>query len=74
MFLVILACGSAVLAGPSIGELGIGLCFGFGLVLVSVLCHRRNLGVSYQSCRFDSRVVVRTYIRPREFSEFSLKK
>ncbi len=34
MFLVLLACGSAVLAGPQIGVLGIGLCFGlvlFGL-------------------------------------------
>ena len=28
MFLVLLACGSAVLAGPSIGDPGIGLCFG----------------------------------------------
>lgn len=28
MFLVLLACGSAVLAGPKIGVLGIGLCFG----------------------------------------------
>lgn len=36
MFLVLLACGSAVLAGPSIGSLGIGLCF--GLVLVC-LCY-----------------------------------
>lgn len=36
MFLVILACGSAVLAGPHIGTLGIGLCF--GLVLVC-LCY-----------------------------------
>lgn len=36
MFLVILACGSAVLAGPQIGVLGIGLCF--GLVLVC-LCY-----------------------------------
>lgn len=36
MFLVILACGSAVLAGPSIGVLGIGLCF--GLVLLC-LCY-----------------------------------
>ena len=36
MFLVILACGSAVLAGPSIGGLGIGLCF--GLVLLC-LCY-----------------------------------
>lgn len=34
--LVLLACGSAVLAGPSIGGLGIGLCF--GLVLVC-LCY-----------------------------------
>lgn len=36
MFLVLLACGSAVFAGPSIGGLGIGLCF--GLVLVC-LCY-----------------------------------
>lgn len=36
MFLVILACGSAVLAGPKIGVLGIGLCF--GLVLLC-LCY-----------------------------------
>ena len=36
MFLVLLACGSAVLAGPSINGLGIGLCF--GLVLVC-LCY-----------------------------------
>lgn len=34
--LVLLACGSAVLAGPKIGVLGIGLCF--GLVLVC-LCY-----------------------------------
>lgn len=32
MFLVLLACGSAVLAGPVIGGLGVGLCFGFVLV------------------------------------------
>ncbi|MCM1033771.1 MAG: aquaporin [Odoribacter sp.] len=36
MMLVLLACGSAVLAGPQIGVLGIGLCF--GLVLVC-LCY-----------------------------------
>ncbi|MCM1532678.1 MAG: aquaporin [Ruminococcus flavefaciens] len=36
MFLVLLACGSAVLAGTSIGGLGIGLCF--GLVLIC-LCY-----------------------------------
>ena len=36
MFLALLACGSAVLAGPSNGGLGIGLCF--GLVLVC-LCY-----------------------------------
>ena len=36
MFLVLLACGSAVLAGPSIQGLGIGLCF--GLVLIC-LCY-----------------------------------
>lgn len=36
MFLVLMACGSAVLAGPEIGVLGIGLCF--GLILVC-LCY-----------------------------------
>lgn len=36
MLLVLLACGSAVLAGPSIGVLGIGLCF--GLILLC-LCY-----------------------------------
>ena len=36
MFLVLMACGSAVLAGPSIGVLGIGLCF--GLILIC-LCY-----------------------------------
>lgn len=36
MFLVLLACGSAVLAGQSIQTLGIGLCF--GLVLIC-LCY-----------------------------------
>ncbi|MCM1028174.1 MAG: aquaporin [Pseudoflavonifractor sp.] len=36
MLLVLLACGSAVLAGPSIGGLGIGLCF--GLILIC-LCY-----------------------------------
>lgn len=36
MFLVLLACGSAVLAGPKIGVLGIGICF--GLVLLG-LCY-----------------------------------
>lgn len=36
MFLVLLACGSAVLAGPVIGGYGIGVCF--GLVLIC-LCY-----------------------------------
>ena len=36
MFLVLLACGSAVLAGPHIGTYGIGVCF--GLVLIC-LCY-----------------------------------
>jgi aquaporin Z len=36
MFLVLLACGSAVLAGPSIGGYGVGVCF--GLVLIC-LCY-----------------------------------
>lgn len=37
MFLVLLACGSAVLAGPKIGVLGIGLCFGL-VLLCMVYC------------------------------------
>lgn len=36
MLLVLLACGSAVLAGPAIGVLGIGICF--GLILLC-LCY-----------------------------------
>lgn len=36
MFLVLLACGSAVLADPSIGIFGVGICF--GLVLIC-LCY-----------------------------------
>lgn len=32
MFLVLLACGSAVLAGPSIGGYGVGVCFGLTLL------------------------------------------
>ncbi len=36
MFLVLLACGSAVLAAPAIGILGVGICF--GLVLIC-LCY-----------------------------------
>ena len=36
MFLVLLACGSAVLAGPKIGVLGIGICFG---LILMVLCY-----------------------------------
>ena len=37
MFLVLLACGSAVLAGPIIGVLGIVLCFGL-VLLCLVYC------------------------------------
>jgi aquaporin Z len=37
MFLVLLACGSAVLAGPSIGGLGVGICFGL-VLLCLVYC------------------------------------
>lgn len=37
MFLVLMACGSAVLAGPKIGVLGIGLCFGL-VLLCLVYC------------------------------------
>lgn len=42
MFLVLLACGSAVLAGPKIGVLGIGLCF--GLVVLGATDARKGFG------------------------------
>jgi aquaporin Z len=34
-FLVLLACGSAVLAGPTIGAYGIGVCFGLVLICLA---------------------------------------
>lgn len=50
MFLVLLACGSAVLAGPKIGVLGIGLCF--GLVLLCLVLYRQYFRLSCESGRF----------------------
>lgn len=41
MFLVLLACGSAVLAGPKIGGLGIGLCC--DLVLLRLVNYIGNI-------------------------------
>lgn len=61
MFLVILACGSAVLADPSIGGLGIGLCFGFGLVLVC-LCYAIG-GIS--GCNINPAVSIAVWLSGR---------
>lgn len=62
MFLVLLACGSAVLAGPKIGVLGIGLCF--GLVLVC-LCYAIG-GIS--GCHVNPAVSVGVYLTDRNFT------
>ncbi len=59
MFLVILACGSAVLAGPSIGVLGIGICF--GLVLLC-LCYAIG-GIS--ECHVNPAVSVAMWLSGR---------
>lgn len=59
MFLVLLACGSAVLAGPSIGGLGIGLCF--GLVL---LCLCYALG-NISGCHVNPAVSIAVYLSGR---------
>lgn len=59
MFLVLLACGSAVLAGPSISTLGIGLCF--GLVLIC-LCY--CLG-NISGCHVNPAVSIAVYLSGR---------
>ncbi len=59
MFLILFACGSAVLAGPAIGVLGIGLCF--GLVLVC-LCY--CLG-NISGCHVNPAVSLGVYLSGR---------
>lgn len=65
MFLVLLACGSAVLAGPKIGVLGIGLCF--GLVL---LCLCYCIG-NISGCHVNPAVSLGVWLSGRmKFGEF----
>lgn len=62
MFLVLLACGSAVLAGDKIGTLGIGLCF--GLVLVC-LCYAIG---KISGCHVNPAVSFAVYLTDKNFS------
>lgn len=59
MFLVLLACGSAVLAGPSISTLGIGLCF--GLVLICLCYCIGNIS----GCHVNPAVSIAVYLSGR---------
>ncbi len=61
MFLVLLACGSAVIAGPKIGTLGIGLCF--GLVL---LCLCYAIG-KISGCHVNPAVSLAVYLTDSKF-------
>ena len=62
MFLVLLACGSAVLAGDKIGTLGIGLCF--GLVLVC-LCYAIG---KISGCHVNPAVSFAVYLTDKDFT------
>lgn len=62
MFLVLMACGSAVLAGPAIGTLGIGLCF--GLVLFA-LCYAIG-GIS--GCHVNPAVSFGVWLTDKHFT------
>lgn len=62
MFLVLLACGSAVLAGPVIGGFGIGVCF--GLVL---LCLCYALG-KISGCHVNPAVSIAVFLTDSNFS------
>lgn len=62
MFLVLLACGSAVLAGPKIGVLGIGICF--GLILLA-LCYAIG-GIS--GCHVNPAVSLGVYLTDPKFT------
>ena len=64
MFLVLMACGSAVLAGPKIGVLGIGLCFRIGADM-SVLLYRQHIRMPRQSGRFVRHVSFRQTVGAR---------
>lgn len=66
MFLVLLACGSAVLAGPKIGTLGIGLCF--GLVLVC-LCYAIG---NISGCHVNPAVSLGVFMTDKNFTARNL--
>lgn len=61
LILVLMACGSAVLAGPKIGVLGIGLCF--GLVLFA-LCYTIG-GIS--GCHVNPAVSLGVWLTDKNF-------
>jgi len=65
MFLVLLACGSAVLAGPSIGGLGIGLCF--GLVLICLCYSLGNISGCHVNPAVSFAMWIKGALKGRDF-------
>ena len=66
MFLILLACGSAVLAGDKIGVLGIGLCFGLVLLALSYAIG----GIS--GCHVNPAVSLAVFLTDKKFKAVDL--